>query len=87
MIENEDASADPTFDELVGKLRVTFLGFQRNLASLHEKLQNFDSDPQILDSLENYKKDAESRATSLEDEVKQLRDQLSAVRDFLGLKS
>ena len=44
-----------------------------------------DSEPELLISLENAKKDAESRASDLEVEVKQLREELKTVKDLLDL--
>lgn len=42
-----------------------------------------DSEPQLLSNLENARRDAEARASNLEAEVKQLREELKAVRDLL----
>ena len=44
-----------------------------------------DEEPELLVSLENAKKNAESRANGLEAEVKQLREELKNVKDLLGL--
>jgi hypothetical protein len=38
----------------------------------------------LLTSLENAKRDAESRASNLEAEVEQLREELKAIKDLLG---
>jgi hypothetical protein len=42
------------------------------------------SEPELLTSLENAKRDAESRADNLEAEVEQLREELKAIKDLLG---
>jgi hypothetical protein len=44
-----------------------------------------ESKPELQSSIENLKKDAESRASSLEAEVKRLREDLTSIRALLGL--
>jgi predicted nucleic acid-binding Zn-ribbon protein len=60
------------------------LGLKHNLANLQQKLAALYSEPELLTSLENAKRDAESRANSLEAEVEQLREELKAIKDLLG---
>ena len=55
------------------------------MVDLQQKIEAFDSEPELLISLENAKKEAELRASDLEAEAKQLREELKAVKDLLGL--
>jgi predicted nucleic acid-binding Zn-ribbon protein len=71
-------------EELVSKLREIQVGLKRSLFDLQQKLDAFDSEPELLTNLENAKRDAEARASSLEDEVKKLREELKDIRGFLG---
>ena len=71
-------------EELVLKLREIQLGLERNLSDLQQKLEAFDSEPELLTNLENAKRDAEAKASSLEDEVRKLREELKDIRGFLG---
>jgi predicted nucleic acid-binding Zn-ribbon protein len=73
--------------ELVCKLREIQLGLKLSLADLEQKLGPFFSEPDLLTNLEAAKRDAEARASSLEAEVKQLREELRAIRDLLGSNS
>ena len=82
---DKKTSEAPKIKELIGKLEEIQLGLKLNLADLQQKLETLDSEPEFLISLENAKKDAESRASDLEAEVKQLREELKAVKDLLGL--
>ena len=75
---------EPTMEELVCRLREIQVGLKRSLADLQQKLGELDSEPELSTSLENAKRDAEARASSLEAEVKQLREELKAIRDLLG---
>jgi hypothetical protein len=70
--------------ELVCKLREIQIGLKLSLADLQQKLEPFYSGPDLLTDLEAAKLDAEGRASSLEAEVKQLREELKAIRDLLG---
>jgi chromosome segregation ATPase len=69
--------------ELVCKLREIQVGLKCTLADLQQKLGAFDSESELLTNLENARRDAEARASSLDAEVKQLREELKALRDFL----
>ena len=70
--------------ELVCKLREIQVGLKLSLADLQQKLEPFYSSPDFLTDLEAAKLDAEGRASNLEAEVKQLREELKAIRDLLG---
>jgi hypothetical protein len=59
----------------------------RILLDLHEKIESLNAKPDLLSNLENFKKDAESKANNLEIEVKQLRELLSALKELLGLNA
>jgi chromosome segregation ATPase len=71
-------------EELVLKLREIQIGLKRSLSDLQQKLEAFDSEPELLTNLENAKRDAEAKASSLEDEVRKLREELKDIRGFLG---
>jgi len=71
-------------EELVGRLREIQSGLKHNLADLQQKLALLDSEPELVTSLENAKRDAELRANNLEAEVKRLRKDIKAVKDLLG---
>ena len=76
----------PQIKDLIEKLKEIHSGFEQNLANLHQKIELFELKPELSNNIENFKKTAESRANDLEEEVKQLREQLEAVRDLLGLE-
>ena len=71
--------------ELVCKLREIQVGLRCTLADLQQKLGAFDSEPELLSNIDNVRNDAEARASGLEAEVKQLREELKALKDFLKL--
>jgi chromosome segregation ATPase len=82
---SEATSQAPKIKDLIEKLWEIQLGLKQNLADLQQKLGTLDSEPELWVSLENAKKDAESRASDLEAEVKQLQEELKAIKDLLGL--
>ncbi len=82
---NKKTSEAPKIKDLIEKLWEIQLGLKQNLADLQQKLGTLDSEPEWWVSLENAKKDAESKASDLEAEVKQLREELRAIKDLLGL--
>ncbi len=73
-----------TTEEATTRLKDIQFGLRQVLASLHEKIELFSSEPQFQDGLENLKRDVETRATDLETEVKRLRYDLKTIKDFLG---
>ena len=72
-------------EDLVVKLRAIVSGLKQDIARLHQQLDTLDSKPELLCSLDILREDAKSRAESLETEVIQLREELKAVRELLGL--
>jgi hypothetical protein len=70
--------------ELVSKLRKIQSGLRQNLANLHQDLATLDWRPEFS-SIQSLKKDAEARAINLEAEVKELQEELRAIRELLGL--
>jgi len=70
--------------ELVCKLREIQVELKQSLSDLQMKLEPFYSEPDLLTNLDGTKRNAEARASSLESEVKQLREELKAIRDLLG---
>ncbi len=78
-------SEAPKIDELIDKLKQIQLGLKQNLLNLHQEIENLDTKTELSINLERFKKDAEFRAVSLEAEVKELRGQLKAIKDILGV--
>lgn len=74
----------PKIKELIGKLKEIQSELKQDLLDLHQKMETFEIKPEGLSGLESFKKDAESRANNLEIEVKQLREQLAAIKEILG---
>jgi hypothetical protein len=71
-----------SMQKLLVRLREIETGFRLNLANLRQNLATLDLRPELY---ENLKTDAEVRAGNLEAEVKQLRNELEAVKELLGL--
>jgi hypothetical protein len=44
-----------------------------------------DSEPEFVEGIKSLRKDAESRASNLELEVKQLREEIKVIKELLGL--
>jgi uncharacterized phage infection (PIP) family protein YhgE len=85
MINSEKKSSEtPKIKDLIGKLWEIQLGLKQNLANLQQKIETLESEPKLSTILENAKKDAESRASNLEGEIKQLREELNDIKDLLG---
>ncbi len=81
MAKPENSEKMP-IQELSVRLKEIIVGLKQNLAELHQNLAVLDLRPELY---ENLKADAEDRAENLEAEVKQLRDELEAVKELLGL--
>jgi predicted nucleic acid-binding Zn-ribbon protein len=76
----------PRIEELVVKLKQIQSELKQSLLDLNQKLETLDAKSELLgSSLGSFEKDAESRAFSLEVEVKQLREQIMAIKELLGL--
>jgi predicted nucleic acid-binding Zn-ribbon protein len=76
----------PKIEELIIKLNQIQTDLKHSLLDLHQKIETIDAKPELLNSsLESFKKNAEVRASTLEAEVKQMREQISAVKKLLGL--
>ena len=85
-MDNFDAIIEkPKMQDLIGKLEEIQLGFRQNLNSLHQKLELLDSRHDLQNNIESLRKDAQTRASDLEVEVKQLHDDLKSIREVLGL--
>ena len=82
----EKSSEAATLEQLVARLKEIQLGLKQNLANLNLRLGEFYSRPELSVSAESFKKEVESRAISLEEEVKQLREELTSIKDLLDLK-
>jgi hypothetical protein len=72
-------------EELIDKLKKIQLGLKQDLNNLHEKLEIFDSNPDLQNIIDNLKKDIDSRASNLEIDIERLREDLKNMRELLGL--
>jgi hypothetical protein len=52
-------------EELIAKLKESQQGLKQNIVNLHQKLEMFDSKPEMQRNLEKFKVDVESRAIDL----------------------
>ena len=75
----------PTIQELINKLEEIQLGLRQNLSNLHQKVELIDSKSDPQNSFESLKENAQTRASDLELEVKQLREDIKSIRELLGL--
>ena len=83
MAEKEDEPfRAQSLHALVCRLNEIQAGFRLNLANLHERLEAIDSRPDLLDNIDEAKLDAEIRANELDEEVKQLKDELRALKEI-----
>jgi hypothetical protein len=71
--------------ELINELERIRDAFRENLDNLRSKLAFLDAQPELQTTLQDYRKDADEKANSLEAEVTRLREELKSVRDLLGL--
>ena len=79
-------SSDATkIEAAISKLGKIQIGLKQNLADLHKHLETINSEPELLLNIENFKKDAEARASNLEGEVKQLRQEIKNLKELLDL--
>ena len=81
----DNKSEAPTTEQLVSKLWEIQTGLKQNLLNLQQKLKEFDSKPELFVDIEVFRKESESRANSLEAEVKRLREELKSIKELLGL--
>jgi hypothetical protein len=72
-------------EKVVGRLREIEDGLRDNLDDLHEQLCVIESKPELLSRLELFRSDMETKATTLEADVKKLRDDVKTIKDLLGL--
>ncbi len=80
-------SVDPTVSVLIGRLNEIRSGFRQNLDNLRRNLEVLESErSEVLFEIESVKKDAESRAVGLEMEISQLREDITSLKELLGLK-
>ena len=53
------------------------------MANLRQNLEIISSKPELLDGLEDAERAAELKASTLEEEVKQLHEELKSIKDLL----
>jgi t-SNARE complex subunit (syntaxin) len=66
-------------DETIARLQQILDGLKEVVENLHDNIEVIESDP-----LTKLRLDAESKATTLEAEVKRLREDLKSIKDLLG---
>jgi cell shape-determining protein MreC len=74
-----DAEEKLSMDESIARLKKIQEELREVMDTLHQNIEAIESDP-----LKRLRLDAESKATDLEAEVKQLREDLKAIKDLLG---
>ncbi len=72
-------------EDSIAKLEEIQAGFKQNRANLHQIIKMLESKPELQNEIEFLEKDVESRAICLEDEVKQLQEELKSIRELLGM--
>ncbi len=77
---------EPTITGLIEKICQVQLGFKQNLENLRRNLGLLETErSEVLFELETLRKDSESRADGLEDDVNKLREEIQGLKDVLGL--
>lgn len=71
--------------KVAARLREIEDALRINLENLHRQLLVIESKPELLSRLELFRGDIETKAVTLEDDVKKLRDELKTIKDLLGL--
>jgi hypothetical protein len=86
-MDNSDSPTlcKPEIKESIAKLEEILLAFRINLSNLHQKIEIFESKPELQTSIEYLQKDANSKAMRLEAEVAALRKDLNSIKTLLGL--
>ena len=89
MAKSDRAKLDaPKIEELVVKLKQIQSELSQNLSDLHQKIETLDAESELSSNRqERVKQNAEFRAITLESEVKQLLEQIKAIRELLGLNT
>jgi hypothetical protein len=85
MVDSESVTQQKlSISEAIVKLQQIQQGLSALVSCLHANIEALDEDPDVQDSLLDLQREAEFRACSLEEEVKRLRGDVKAVKDFLG---
>ena len=75
----------PKFQDLVEKVKDIQNGLMQTKKTLHEKISRMETDRgSLMLEMGDLKKDAESRADALEDEICQLREEIRSLKELLG---
>ncbi|MFA5366095.1 MAG: hypothetical protein WC325_13010 [Candidatus Bathyarchaeia archaeon] len=73
---------------MIERLNEIRSGFKQNLDKLRRNLEMLESERSgVLFEIEAVKKDAESKAVGLETEISQLREDITSLKEILGLKT
>jgi hypothetical protein len=80
-------NSEPTIINLVEKLCLIKIGLKQNLANLKNNLGLLETErSEVLFELETLRKESESRADGLEEDVNRLREEIQDLREVLGLQ-
>ena len=80
-----NSSDNTKIEAAISKLEEIQFGLKQNLSDLHKKLEAINSEPELLLGIENFKRKTETRASNLEVEVKQLKQEIKSLKELLGL--
>jgi rubredoxin len=82
--QNNESSVTVLYE----RLSEVQLGFKQNIANLRRNLATLETErPSVLLELETLRKDSESRAVGLEEDVNRLRGEIRDLREVLGLNA
>jgi|APIni6443716594_1056825.scaffolds.fasta_scaffold1571178_2 hypothetical protein len=71
--------------KVAARLREIEDDLRENLENLHQKISVIESKPELSSRLELFRSDMETKAITLDADVKKLRDELKTIKDLLGL--
>ncbi len=85
---SQPQNSEPTTADLIEKLIQIQNGLKKNLATLRSNLGFLETKCSgALFELENLRRDSESKAYGLEEDVNRLREEIQGLKDALGLSS
>jgi hypothetical protein len=82
---DDDATEEPSIEELACRIKGIEVGLRQNLVNLHKQLSIIESKPELLSRIASFRRDMETRANDLEEDVKRLREDVKFIKDILGL--
>ena len=80
-----ESSETVSVSDLVERIKGIREGFVQTLATLRGRIRMLETERAgVLGEMDELKRDAESRADALEDEVRQLREEVKSLRELFG---